>query len=243
MKTKILGVSFDNLLPSQAVKKALSFLDHDTSSTIFTPNPEMVMLAQKDAGFADILASGDLVIPDGIGIVHASRLTDNRITQRVPGIDLLMDLFDNIKDTGHSVYFLGAAPGVAETAAAKMRGKFPGLIICGCHHGYFDDADDDAIIAEINDVGSDIVLVGLGFPRQEKWIFRHKSRINAKILMGVGGSFDILSGRLRRAPKIFQQLGLEWLYRLLRQPSRLPRQMVFVKFVILVVYRKIRGEL
>jgi N-acetylglucosaminyldiphosphoundecaprenol N-acetyl-beta-D-mannosaminyltransferase len=243
MKTKILGVSFDNLLPGQAAEKALSFLDDDTARTIFTPNPEMVMLAQKDAEFAHILASGDLVIPDGIGIVHASRLTKNRMARRVPGIDLLMDLFDKIKDTGHCVYFLGAAAGVAEAAAAKMREKFPGLIICGCNHGYFDDADDADIIAKINNAGADIVLVGLGFPRQEKWIFRHKGQINSKILMGVGGSFDVLSGRLRRAPKVFQKLGLEWFYRLLRQPSRLPRQMVFVRFVVLAVYRKFRGEL
>ena len=243
MRTKILGVAFDNLSPQQSAERALSFLFCEKTCVIFTPNPEMVMLAQKDAEFAEVLASADLVIPDGIGIVYASCLTANKIAQRVAGIDLLMDIFGKIKDTGHSVYFLGAAPGVAEIAAAKMQEKFPGLFNCGSHHGYFGDADDADIIAGINAVNADIVLVGLGFPRQEKWIYRYKDKINAKILIGVGGSIDVFSGKVTRAPRIFQKLELEWLYRLIRQPSRVFRQIVLVKFVLLVIYKKIRGEL
>jgi len=242
MKTKILEVAFDNLLPHEAIEKAVSFLYNDTTSTIFTPNPEMVMLAQKDAEFAEVLGTADLVVPDGIGIVYASRLTDSKISRRVPGIELLEGILNKIKDTDYSVYFLGAAPGVAEDAAAKMQEKYPGLKVCGSYHGYFDDADNDHIIAEINAATADVVLVGLGFPRQERWIFQHKNLIDAKIMIGVGGSFDVLSGRLRRAPRVFQKLGLEWLYRLLRQPSRLLRQTVLLKFVILCVYKKIRGE-
>ena len=243
MKSTILGVDFDNLLPEQAVDKALSFLENETTSIIFTPNPEMVMLAQKDAEFAGVLKAADLVTPDGIGIVYASRLTKNKIAKRVPGIDLLTDIFDKIKETGHSVYFLGAAPGVAEAAAANMRQKFPGLVVCGHHHGYFSDGDNDAIVAEINAAKADIVVVGLNFPRQEKWIYQHRDRLNAKILHGGGGSIDVFGGKVKRAPKAFQKLGFEWLYRLLRQPSRLLRQTVLVKFVLLVVYKKIRGEL
>ena len=243
MKSEILGVIFDNLLPEQAVDKAMSFLNNDTASIIFTPNPEMVMRARKDAEFAKVLKAADLVIPDGIGIVYASRLTENRIAKRVPGIDLLTDLFDKIKDTGHSVYFLGAAPGVAEAAAENMRQKFPGLVICGYHHGYFNDEDNTAIVAGINAAKADIVVVGLNFPRQEKWIYQHKDQLNAKILHGGGGSIDVFGGKVKRAPKAFQKTGLEWLYRLLSQPSRIFRQTVLLKFAILVVYKKIRGEL
>ncbi|MCL2376051.1 MAG: WecB/TagA/CpsF family glycosyltransferase [Defluviitaleaceae bacterium] len=243
MKTKILNVVFDNVLPQQAVTEALSFLDDEGPRVIFTPNPEMVMLARKDDEFASFLNSADLIIPDGIGIVYASRLTANKIAQRVPGIELLLDIFDSVKDTNCSFYFLGAAPGVADAAAVKMQEKFPGLNICGSHHGYFGEDEDAAIIAEINTAKPDIVLVGLGFPRQEKWIFQYKNQIDAKIFIGVGGSFDVLSGKLRRAPKFFQKLGLEWLFRLLRQPSRLWRQRVLAKFMLLVIYKKIRGEL
>ena len=243
MKASILGVKFDNLSPQQSAERAAAFLNDESTRIIFTPNPEMVMLAQKDAEFASILASGDLVTPDGIGIVWASRLTKSKIARRVPGIELLENMLDRAKDSGHGVYFLGAAPGTADAAAAKMQEKYPGLTVCGSYHGYFDDNEDEAIIAKINASKADIVLVGLGFPRQEKWIYKHRGSIQAKIIMGVGGSFDVLSGRLRRAPKIFQKLGIEWLYRLLRQPTRLLRQTVLAKFVILVIYKKLRGEL
>jgi len=243
MKASILGVSFDNLLPQQAVERAQSFLENDTTSIIFTPNPEMVMMAQKDAEFAEVLAAADLVVPDGIGVVWASRFTKSKISQRVPGIDLLTDLFNKINDTGHTVYFLGASPGVAEVAATKMCERFPGLVVCGHHHGYFGDGDDAAIIADINASKADVVVVGLNFPKQEKWIYKHKDQINAKIIHGGGGSIDVFAGKVPRAPKVFQKLGLEWLFRLLRQPSRLLRQTVLIKFVLLVVYKKIRGEL
>jgi len=243
MKTKILGVSFDNISPEQACEAALAFLDGDMPRVIFTPNPEMVMLARRDADFAAVLAAADLVVPDGIGIVYASRLTDSKIARRVPGIDLLADIFSHIKDTGASVFLLGGAPGVADDAAAKLAVSFPGLNIVGTYHGYFKDADDAEIISKIKDAKPDILLVGLGIPRQEKWIIRHKDAIGAKLLMGVGGSFDVFSGRLARAPKIFQKLGLEWLFRLLRQPNRLWRQRVLLKFALLVVYKKIRGAL
>ncbi|MDR2183107.1 MAG: WecB/TagA/CpsF family glycosyltransferase [Clostridiales bacterium] len=241
MRTKILGVSFDNITLHQAVEKAMSFLQNETTGIIFTPNPEMVMLAQRDAEFAEVLAAADLVIPDGIGIVWASRFTDAKISQRVPGIELTLALLEKISHTGHSVYFLGGAPGVASAAAAKMQEKFPNIKVCGDHHGYFDNADDAEIVAEINAAKADIVLVGLGFPRQEKWIFRHKEHTCAKIMVGVGGSLDVFSGRVRRAPGLFQKLGLEWFYRLARQPSRLLRQFALVKFVMLVVSKKGRN--
>jgi len=243
MNTKILGVSFHNLSPREACDVAVSFLDRDTPSTIFTPNPEMVMLTRRDHEFKEILNGGDLVVPDGIGVVYASRLTKNKIRSRVPGIELVIDLFDRIKDYEYSVYFLGAAPDVADAAAQAAQARFPGLRIAGTFHGYFTDVDDDDIINKINAANPDILLVGLGFPRQEKWIDRHKNRLNCKILMGVGGSFDVLSGKVRRAPKFFQRLGLEWLFRLLRQPHRIWRQRVLLKFILVVLFNRMRGKL
>jgi len=243
MTTRILDVTFHNLLLSEACKTALSFLDSDTPSTIYTPNPEMVMLARQDPQFREVLNSGNLVVPDGIGVVYASRLTKNKIRQRVPGIDLMNAMFEQIKDTEHSVYFLGAAHGVAQAAAEAVQARYPNLKVAGTFHGYFKDADDEEIIGNINAARPSILLVGLGFPRQEKWIDRYKSRLNCKILMGVGGSFDVLSGKVPRAPKFFQKIGMEWLFRLLRQPKRIWRQRVLLKFALLVLYKKIRGEL
>ena len=243
MKTNILSVNFDNISHSQALERLLVFLDSNKPNTVFTPNPEMVMLAQKNKKFCSVLNSADLVLPDGIGIVYASRLTKSKIPKRVTGIDLLTSLLPHIASSGHSLYFLGAAPGVAETAAARLKAQFKELSIAGVHHGFFKDEDDVRIIAGINASKADILLVGLGFPRQEEWIFRHKDKINSKILMGVGGSFDVLSGNLSRAPKLFQKLGLEWFFRLMRQPSRIWRQRVLVKFALRVIYKKLRGEL
>jgi len=239
MRTKILGVLFNNISPEEACDTAISFLERGTPAVIFTPNPEMVMLARKDAGFKHILNSADLVIPDGIGIVYASRFTDGPITQRVPGIDLLTDIFDNIRNSGRSIYLLGAAPGVTDTAAEKLTASFPGLKIAGNYHGYFKDEDDAGIISKINDAQPDILLVGLGFPRQERWIYKHKDIINTKIMIGVGGSFDVFSGKVTRAPKIFQKMGLEWLFRLIRQPSRIWRQRVLVKFAFIILFNKL----
>ena len=244
MKTNILGVPFDNVLPEQAVSIALTFLDDVTTSIIFTPNPEIVMLSQKDKELSYALSSANLLIPDGIGIVYASRLTSNKIKKRVPGIEFCTDLFSKITNTTHSMFFLGAAPNVAETAAKKIKECFSGISIVGTHNGFFKDNETPEIIKKINASGADIVLVGLGFPRQqETWIFQHKDQFNAKIIIGVGGSFDVWSGRIPRAPKVFQKLGLEWFFRLLRQPKRIWRQRVLIKFAILVVYKKIRGEL
>lgn len=243
MKTTILGVSFHNLLPDAACDLAFSFFESSTACTVFTPNPEMVMLARKDTDFKKILDSGDLVIPDGIGVVYASRLTKNKIPRRVAGIDLLTNLFERMGKNGNSVYFLGSAEGVAEAAAIKMKEQFPSLKIVGTSHGYFADEDSAPIIAKINEAKPDMLVVGLGFPRQEKWIFRHKHQLCAKILWGAGGSLDVLSGKIPRAPKIFQKLGIEWLFRLLRQPRRIWRQRVLVKFVFVVLVNKLRGKL
>ncbi|MCL2855146.1 MAG: WecB/TagA/CpsF family glycosyltransferase [Defluviitaleaceae bacterium] len=240
MRSRILEVGFDNLTMEQAKQRFLELLQTDQPSTIATPNPEMVMLARKDEGFKEVLNAADLVVPDGIGIVHASKLTKNPLKQRVAGFDLLMAVFDTDEAKHYKWYFLGGKPGVAEKAKNRMEQQF-GLKIVGCGDGYFDD--DDAVINRIAASEADVVLVGLGFPRQEIWANTNKYSLGAKLIMGVGGSFDVMSGELRRAPRIFQKIGLEWLYRLLRQPKRLWRQRVLLKFAIIVIIKKIRGAL
>lgn len=240
MRSEILGVGFDNLTMEEAKQQFLGLLHTDEPSLVVTPNPEMVMLARKNAEFRDLLNSADLVVPDGVGVVHASRLTKNSLKQRVAGFDLLMEVFAIDEAKRVKWYFLGGKSGIAEKAKIQMEQRF-GLQVVGCGDGYF--KDDEAVIAEISSSGADIVLVGLGFPRQELWANTYKHRLGAKIVMGVGGSFDVMSGELKRAPKIFQKIGMEWLYRLLRQPKRIWRQRVLLKFAIIVIIRKIRGVL
>jgi N-acetylglucosaminyldiphosphoundecaprenol N-acetyl-beta-D-mannosaminyltransferase len=258
MRTDILGVYFDNITLTEATERLLRILscgDCDGAvgdeadakpAMVFTPNPEMVMLARKDADFKALLGKADLVVPDGIGIVLASRLIrdkSKRLKQRVAGFDLVMSVLGTTAKKDVKWFFLGAAPGVAEEAKTKMQTRFEGLEVVGTHHGYFKEDENEAVVAQIAASGADVVLVGLGFPRQEYWIDRHKDDLGAKMLIGVGGSFDVMSGKVARAPKFFRKIGMEWLYRLCRQPARIWRQRVLVKFVLVVIIAKIRGVL
>ncbi len=242
MKTDILGVGVDAVTFNEAVKIVLSFLNEDKPHTVFTPNPEMIMLACRDKEFKDILNGADLVVPDGIGVVYASKLNKVKIKERVAGYDLTQALFDAIKETDFTVYFLGSAPGIAEVARDKLIEKYPGLKIIGINDGYFDSKKEKLIIKDIKEKKPDILLVGMSMAKQEKWIDRHKNRLPCKILIGVGGSFDGFSQRVKRAPVMFQKLGLEWLYRLIKQPSRLKRQIYLPVFVFKVFADKLRSR-
>lgn len=233
----IMGVPFNNLTMTEALGITLIALNERKKTVIYTPNPEMVMAAQKDKEFMEVLNSADLLIPDGVGIVKASKLYHNPINERVAGCDLIEEIFAKIKTSVNTVYLLGGAEGVAEKAKQKMQRRYRGLAITGTHHGYFKDGspEEREIIDEINMLNPEVLLVGLGFPRQEKWIARHRDELNSIIIMGVGGSFDILSGNTKRAPEFYRNHGLEWFYRLITQPSRFKRMLVLPVFMIRAV--------
>lgn len=233
--TQILDVPFDALTMTEAVEKAKSFLHDGKQHYICTPNPEIVMEAQTDKELMRILREADLVVPDGIGVVWASRYSEIRLTERVAGYDLTQNLFQAVAGTEETIYFFGGAPGVASTAARKMKNKYPGLNIVGGHNGYFDEAEEKKIIADIKRLSPSILLVGLGAPKQEKWIVHHLEEVGVKVAIGIGGSFDVMAGNVKRAPKIFQKLGLEWFYRLISQPTRWKRMMRLPKFAITVL--------
>lgn len=232
---KILGVPFNNMSAVEAVEMALVCLESDSKSMIFTPNPEMVMLAQKDAEFMQVLNSSTVNIPDGIGIVYGSKFTSNPIAERVAGYDLVQSVFERIKTTRRTVYFFGGAPGVAEAAKEAMEKKHRGLNIVGVANGYFDEAREKEIIEEINELRPDLLLVGIGFPKQEKWIYNNLNNLNVRLAIGVGGSFDVMSGAVKRAPRIFIRLGLEWFHRLITQPSRFVRMLQLPLFMLEVI--------
>ncbi len=230
-KVNILGIPFDSITMEETVDCIFNFFKGDSCKSVYTPNPEMVMTATKDLDFAQVLQEGDLVIPDGIGIIIASRLRKNPLPERVAGYDTVQNLFQKMKDTSYTVYFLGAAPGVVEKAAKRMKHQYPGLKIIGSHHGYFQEKEEIAILNDIQEKSPDLLLVGLGFPRQEKWIAKYKNDLSVKVCIGVGGSFDGMSGKVKRAPVFFQQIGLEWFYRFLHQPSRWRRMLQLPKFL------------
>ncbi len=235
MKTRqnILGVIFDNVTMQEAFNYGLGLFSRQTKSVIYTPNPEIVMAAYEDDDLKNNLNQADLVLPDGIGVVIGSKLIGRPLKERVAGFDFIQQLFAALKDTDYTVYFFGSKEGVAELAAEKMQKKYPGLSIAGTWHGY--EKDTEKVIADINRVKPDLLLVGLGAPRQEQWISQNKERIDAKVFAGIGGSFDGMAGVVKRAPDIFIRLNLEWFYRLLKQPTRFKRMLKLPLFLIKVI--------
>lgn len=227
----LLGIKINNVTVNSALLKIEDFIKSRKPHLIFTPNPEIITAAQKDKELAGIINSADLNIPDGIGIVAAAKLLGIHLKERVTGIDLMTKMLDLSKKNGYKVFLLGSKPGIAEEAANRLKD----VNIVGTHHGYFKDEFDRNVIAKIRDSKPDILFCGLGSPRQEKWLFKYYKEIGAPVNMVIGGSLDVLSGRAKRAPDIAQKLGIEWLYRLIKEPSRIKRQLNLVRFGWLVV--------
>ncbi len=240
MRVDVLGVAFDNVTLDEAVERALALLEQDGPHMAATPNPEIVQCARKDKELAQILAGADLVIPDGIGIIHAAKILGTPLKGRVPGIDFAAALMGRMAETGKRLFLLGAAPGVAEQAAANLQAQHPGLVVCGAHDGYF--KEDGPVIQKIRAARADVVFVCLGFPKQEKWIAAHGAETGARLLIGLGGSLDVFAGRVERAPESFQKLGLEWFYRLAKQPSRIGRMAKLPLFLGSAAGARIRGK-
>ena len=225
-KIEILGVGIDVLTMDQAVSTVRRWLTEPEKRMIFTVNPEIIMLAKDDPDFSRTLNQADMVTADGIGVVMAAKKLGTPLPERVAGYDLQLRLF---AETEASYYFLGAAEGVAAEAAQKIMAKYPKAKVLGTQNGYFKDIEE--IAGEINRCAPDILLVGLGAKKQEELIARCKDRLNAKVFIGVGGSFDGFSGRVKRAPQFFIRLHLEWFYRLLKQPSRWRRMLKLPQFL------------
>lgn len=240
MRTDVLGVAFDDVTLDEAVDRALAMLEEDGPHMVATPNPEIVQRAQKDREFAGILAQADLVIPDGVGVVYAAKILGRPLKGRVPGIDFASALMGRMAGTGRRLYLLGAAPGVAEQAAVNLRAKYPGLVVCGAHDGFFQD--DASPAAAIKAARADVVFVCLGFPKQEKWIAAHGREAGARLYVGLGGSLDVFAGRVERAPESFQRLGLEWLHRLMKEPSRIGRMAKLPLFLVSAAGARLTGK-
>ena len=240
MRTDILGVAFDNTTMDEAVGRAMSLLEQEGPHLVVTPNPEIVRLAQSDRDFADLIAGADLVLPDGVGILYAAKILGRPLKARVPGVDFASALMGAMAKAGKRLFLLGAKPGVAEEAARRLAGQHPGLIICGTHDGYFQE--DAPVVQAIRAARADVVFVCLGAPKQEKWAAAHGADTGARLFVGLGGSLDVFAGQVERAPKGWQKLGLEWLYRTIRQPSRLRRVAKLPLFLCSALGARLKGK-
>ncbi|MBD8846844.1 MULTISPECIES: WecB/TagA/CpsF family glycosyltransferase [Priestia] len=233
MKENILGIDVCSDTYDELAVKLLQDIDKGQKSFIVAINPEKIMKAQEDRELKSLLNQATYQIPDGIGVILASKLKKGRIRERVTGIDMMLKLCKEATNNGKRIFLYGAKPGIADEAKAKLEEMFPGILIVGTLNGY--EKNEEVIERTINDSGAEIVFVALGSPAQENWIIAHKEKLNPSVYQGVGGSFDVISGRLNRAPAVFQKFGLEWLYRLLKEPWRWKRQLELPRFLLRVL--------
>ena len=228
LRIDVMGVGFDNLTKSEFTAKAEDMLQNRERGYVVTPNAEIVYESIHDDGFRQLLNDASLVLPDGAGVVLGAKILKTPLKQKVAGIEFAQNLLPILAETGAKLYLLGSKPGVAELAAEKMLQKHPTLQICGMQDGYFQD--EDAVIAKINEAEADVLYVCLGAPKQEKFMQRHQADLKVKLMIGLGGTLDGIAGTVKRAPQIFIRLGLEWFYRLLKEPRRIGRMMRLPKF-------------
>lgn len=226
----VLGVSFDDLTMEEAVEIALGFMQERHACYACTPNPEIVMAAKGDAALRAALSGAELVLADGVGITKAAAMLGTPLKSRVPGIDFASNVISRLAQRGGSVYLLGAKPLVAEAAAEKLTQTYAGIVIAGTNDGYF--TDDAPVIEKINAASPDFLMVCLGSPKQELWMSANAGRLSCGLMAGLGGSLDVLAGNVQRAPETWRRLGLEWLYRVIKEPKRLGRVMKLPAFVL-----------
>lgn len=233
----ILGVQISTKMMEETADTLLGYLEQEGTHCVFTPNSEIIYMAYKDADFTRILNSADINTADGIGVVYASRILKKPLQERVAGYDLMHRLVAKAAPKKKRVFLFGSKPGVAEEAGDKLKALYPGIVICGTRDGYFKDEQTQEIIDQINTSEPDLLLVCLGAPKQEKWIYDNKPRLHARVIMGLGGSLDTLTGRMERAPERWQKMGLEWAYRLTKEPQRIGRMMALPRFGLTVLFK------
>ena len=236
---KILGVRVDKITKAQALEEFQKLLEGDRCELIVTPNAEIVEKASKTPQLRRIInEEAAIVTPDGVGLIYASKLKGDPIQEKVAGIDFAHSAIELCAKLGRSVYLLGSKPGVAEAAAANLEKEIPGLKIAGFRDGYFREDEEPSVVADINASGADFLCVALGSPKQEYFVIKHRDALQAKAAAGLGGSLDIWSGQLNRAPKFYIDHGLEWLYRMIQEPKRLKRLPALPVFLIKAAIRR-----
>ncbi|MDF2858946.1 MAG: N-acetylmannosaminyltransferase [Neobacillus sp.] len=230
MKENFLGVDVCNYDYDQLASLLMKDIENKKKSFIVAINPEKIMKAQEDKELTKLLNRADYQIPDGIGVILASKLKGGQVKSRVTGIDMMLKICQTAAEQGKRIFLYGGKPGVADAAKKELEKQFAGIQIVGTLHGY--EKDEKVIINTINQHQPEIMFVALGSPAQEYWIVNHMDKVTPFVFQGVGGSYDVISGNLKRAPEFFQSLGLEWFYRLVKEPWRLKRQLILPKFLL-----------
>ena len=236
MRVDVLGVGFDNLTLDEAVARGMELVCGEGTHYVVTPNPEIVEVCRENPAARDAVNGADLVLPDGVGVVKGAAMLGTPLKEKTPGIEFAAGLMGKMAQQGKSLYLLGAKPGVAELAGQRLTQRYPGLRIAGTHDGYF--KEDGPVVEAIRQSGADVVFVCLGAPKQELWMAKNGSATGAHLLCGLGGSLDVFAGVVARAPKFWSNHGLEWFYRLCKEPRRIGRMMKLPLFLVHVKQEK-----
>ncbi len=231
----IAGINIDDLSMEQAVERIYEFIGTDRNHSVFTPNSEIMMDGITNKDMRSVLNSSDMLVADGAGVVLASRILGREVKEKVSGVDLVKKLLTESENRPIKFYLFGGKPGIPERANASIICDYPGAQVVGTRNGYFSEEDEAELINDINNSGADILLVCLGAPKQELWINKNKERLKVKASLGVGGTMDILAGNVKLAPDFFRDHGLEWLYRLYKEPWRFKRMLKLPKFIFYVI--------
>ena len=237
---RILGIPIHDVTLDEAVEQAAVWVREGGAHQIATVNPEFVMAARRDPAFRAVLEGADLCLPDGVGITLAARYLGRPLRERVAGVDLAEALAARAAREGWRLFLLGAAPGVADRVASVLAARYPGLTVAGTHAGSPRREEEDDIVRRVWEARADVLLVAYGAPAQDLWLARNLARTGAKVGVGVGGAFDYIAGVVPRAPRWMRRAGLEWLYRLIRQPWRWRRQRVLPLYALLVLISRWR---
>ncbi len=239
---EILGCRLDPIDADAAADAILRFARSGAGAQIVTLGTEMVVHAQRDRGYRDIINACALSLCDTVGLLAVARSRGATLRERVTGVELIEHLCGRAARDGIAVYLLGGSPGVAEAAARTLQQRYPGLLLAGARDGYFNEAESAEVAAQIRASGARLLFAGMGFPRQEYWLAQYLPLTGCGAGIGVGGSFDVISGKVERAPEEWRRLGLEWLYRLVKEPHRWKRQLALPRFVLLVAGESVRSR-
>ena len=236
----ILGVPIDAVTRDEAgiITENLIKESNKSCKMIFAPNVEFIMYAQKDKEFFDILRQSSLSTPDSIGVIIGAKLQKKSFPERIPGQSYFRKIIELSNEKGYSIYLLGGKPGIPEKAKENLEKIFPNVNIVGVHHGYFNENEEKEVIEEINKLQPNVLFVALGAPRQEKWIYNHRNELKVDVATGQGGTYDYEAGKIKRAPVWVQKIGMEWFWRLCREPKRIKRQLVLPVYLVKILFKK-----
>ncbi|MDF2927456.1 MAG: N-acetylmannosaminyltransferase [Paenibacillaceae bacterium] len=237
-KVNIFGVPISKLGFRETIQVLADAVESRKPHQVITANPIMVMAALQDPGYMQLMKQAEFIVPDGAGVVWAAGYVGNPVAERVPGIEIMQEMVKLAEERSWKVFLLGASREVVEAAAAELKKQHPRLQLAGVRDGYFGADQDHQVIEEIRAANPDMLFVGRSADKQEPWIARYKEELGVPVVMGVGGSFDVLSGKLKRAPKLFRQLRMEWFYRLLQEPYRYKRMLILPRFAMKVIREK-----